>query len=172
MRLMPAQRCGAFSLIELLTITSLLSLLLSLCLPAFTQLAQSNRDQALRNQLLAHLSTARGQAAIARRDIEICGSGNQRHCDGQWAKGWLLREESSGKLLAIHRLTHNADLSWRGFGGQSIKYRSNGASPSSNGRFTLCRDGAVVWELAISRQGRARPVPSREYRDTCTTNHP
>lgn len=169
---MPAQRCGAFSLIELLTITSLLSLLLSLCLPAFTQLAQSNRDQALRNQLLAHLSTARGQAAIARRDIEICGSSNQRHCDGQWAKGWLLREEDSGRVLAAHPLPRATDLSWRGFGGQSIRYSGNGTSPSSNGRFTLCRNGAIVWELAISRQGRARHVARGEYRGTCVTNHP
>lgn len=161
----------AMTLVELLTVVSVLGIVLTLGVPAMESLLHSNRERTLLDQLLAHHHLARSHAASTLRDTELCGSSDLRKCDGDWSKNWLVREISTNEVLAQYNLLPSQRLEWRGFD-KSLLYRGNGTTPRSNGRFTLCRKDRSVWELVINRQGRVRYVTPSTSGTICTTDHP
>ncbi|MCQ4323713.1 fimbrial biogenesis protein FimT [Stutzerimonas stutzeri] len=150
---MPNRNQG-FTLIELISTLSILAIVISIAVPAFNELIERNRQQALMHEIQSVLHNARAQAVMQRRTIEICGSDDGQDCSASWADGWLVRT-ASGQILQLTQLPSRDALRWYGFG-QSIRFHDNGTSPTGNGRFYQCHKGQVAWQLVLSRQGRLR----------------
>ncbi|MES2820548.1 MAG: GspH/FimT family pseudopilin [Pseudomonadota bacterium] len=152
----------AYSLIELLITLLLLALLVSFALPNFKNWVERNRIETLRDQLQAHINQARASSVIHHRDAELCGSSDGQRCDHHWELGWLLHFPETRQPINQQRLTTEDRLEWRGFS-RSVRFHSNGTSPSSDGRFLFCdANGKVVLQLVINRQGRLRQVRGLE----------
>lgn len=160
----------ALSLIELLIALALVATLLSFAVPTVGKLLQDNRDEALRNLLLAQLQHARGQAIMTNRQHWLCGSSNGAVCNGDWASHWLIVTANASQVVQQQQLPLGNGLCWRGFS-KDIRFQKNGTTPISNGRFSLCRDGKRVWTLTINRQGRVRDSSAETPPDCCLTNH-
>lgn len=150
---MPNRNQG-FTLVELLITLTLLILTANIALPAFKGFIDHNRQQALMEQVDFVLNSARAEAVMRRRAIEVCGSSDGQICSSNWADGWLVRT-SDGQILQTARLPTHDKLRWSGFQ-NSIRFRDNGSSPTGNGRFYQCLDEQIAWQLILNRQGRLR----------------
>lgn len=151
---------------ELLIVLTLLALLASIAAPSFEQLTRTQQQQVLHDRLHRSLEHARTLAVSDRRLIEVCASTDGLSCQGDWNRGWILRAAATEEILARESFDDsnpNALLQWTGYS-QSIRFRTNGTSPISNGRFTLCTDKGLVWQIVISRQGRIRLADDQENR--------
>jgi type IV fimbrial biogenesis protein FimT len=149
---------------ELLIALTLLALLGAIAVPSFGRLMHTQQQQVLRDRLYRSLEHVRTLAVNDRRQIEICASTNGRSCQGDWDSGWILRVAATEEILARESLNPSnptARLQWKGYS-QTIRFRSNGTSPSSNGRFTLCTDKGLAWQIVINRQGRIRLTDESE----------
>ncbi len=163
------RNCG-FTLIELLYTLVVLAILSSIGLPDFSNLIERNRNQSLRDQLIAQLKHARSMAVLHNQRIEICGSSDGRTCDDAWQSGWLIDSPRDGIIDSQHRIENGEKLNWTGAASRII-FLGNGTLLKGNGRFYICRrDGSVELQLVISRQGRIRKVEGLESSQNAGTH--
>lgn len=163
---MNRDRQKGLTLAELLVTLALLSIVTTLALPQLREILEKNRDDALRNLLLSHLSQTRMQAVTSNRSHILCGSSNGVSCDGDWNSNWLLLTAEDHSPLRQHQLNSTKNLCWSR-SGNAITYRPNGTSPTSNGRFALCDGDTPTWQLVINRQGRVRQANANEGNACC-----
>ncbi len=149
-------RNQGFTLIELMITLSILTIAISLAVPAMADLVARNQQQALRMQVQDTLQKARARAVLQRQTVVLCGSEDTLSCSGNWANGWITQEEASQQTLHVIQLATADKLRWSGFGDQRIRFYDNGTSPWSNGRFYQCYKQRIAWQLILSRQGRLR----------------
>lgn len=147
---------SAFTVFELLTCIALLAIVLAIAVPAMAQMVQNHRDTALRHQLTALLQSARAQAIMQKHVRTVCGSNDGINCTGHWGHNWLLVSHNN-ELIQQVQVPQSSAICWNGFN-KNIKYHSNGTSPTSNGRFAVCRNGVSKGTLVLNRQGRLRVV--------------
>ena len=151
----------AFSLPELLTAITMLTVLMSIAVPHTTQLIEKNRQQTSGDLLLRNLQIARANAIAERRAVLLCAS-SSLECMEDWNEGWILKSPRSNEILSRDKLSGlNGKLHWTGYR-KEILFRSDGTSPTSNGRFFLCTQHGLAWQLIISRQGRIRKSDPKE----------
>ncbi|WP_175253034.1 MULTISPECIES: GspH/FimT family pseudopilin [Pseudomonas] len=160
----------AFSLPELLVALTLLIILLSIAIPQATQLIEKNRLQAASDLLLRNLQTARARAVTEERTLLICPSSGIT-CMEDWNEGWILKSPTSDEILNRDRIPElDGVLRWAGFR-KEILFRSDGTSPTGNGRFFLCTPRGLAWQLVINRQGRIRrSEPKEDLKDARRCN--
>lgn len=157
-----AQR--ATTLLELLTVISVLAITLALGIPTLQDMLHANRARTLHDQLRASLQAARVHSIEQRQEVEICGSGDGITCRNDWRRGWLVREKNSGQVLHSTRLSSAAPLIWKGLS-KRIRYHPDGHSHASNGTFTYCSaKQGQGWSITLNRQGRVRST----HAITCT----
>ena len=153
-------RGQGFTLIELMVTLLVLSVVATIAIPAFGNMIERSRQEALKDEIENILHNARAQAVLQRRTIEICGSEDGATCSANWTDGWLVRT-TRGQVLQLTQLPHHDELNWVGFS-DSIRFLDNGASPSSNGRFYQCSGEQIAWQVVVSRQGRIRQSSEAE----------
>jgi len=151
-----ANRNQGFTLIELLITLSILTIAISIAVPAMADFIARNRQQVLLNQVQDAIQKARIKAVLHRQTIVLCGTADTASCSGSWANGWMTRTETPDKVLDVTQLASANELRWSGFGDQRIRFYENGTSPWSNGRFYQCYKQRIAWQLILSRQGRLR----------------
>jgi len=148
----------AFSLLECLLVIALLGVLLLVATPSLRELYQRHQLNTAVERLITAMHVARN-AAITRGDIvQLCGSSDASHCDGQWSRGQLLRGEQS--IIKIYpALPAYIKLNWRGsFGNKcQIVFNSQGFTSGQQGSFYFTTAFARV-QLILLRTGRVRRV--------------
>lgn len=159
-----------FTLVELLITLALLAIVANIAVPAFDGLITRNRQQALMEQVTSVLNSARAEAILQRRMIEVCGSSDGKTCSASWSSGWLVRT-SDHRILQLTQLPSHDALRWSGFQ-QGIRFHNNGSSPISNGRFYQCHKQKVAWQLVLNRQGRLRQATAAENTDKASLCSP
>lgn len=158
-----------FTLTELLIVVALLAIVAQIALPAWQSFILNNRSQALRDSVTRAVLQARSLAAGHRVQVELCGSVDGRDCHANWAKGWIIRRHSRGTPQATPEYIttlndQHLQLKWAGFQPR-ILFQSGGYGTTVNGRFYLCREQKIDWQLIINRQGRLRQASASENRD-------
>jgi len=152
------------TLLELLTVLSLLALLATAGLPSFVYLVEKNRLTTLFDELHASLQDARTQAITHGKTIEVCAYTQGTQCGTDWSDGWVLRTAGTQEILRLNVSSHTkGSVHWSGYS-RTIRFRANGSSPTSNGRLILCGQKELIGQLIINRQGRIRQGSSEENR--------
>lgn len=162
------KRSQGLTLIEMLIVVALLSLMAQLSVPAWQDFISKQRAQTLLHSLERAVQQTRNLAITHRTGAELCGSLDGRTCHSDWSSGWLIRlhRPQSPQPEVLHYQHLNSSglrLSWSGFQPR-IFYHANGLSTASNGRFYLCRQHSLDWQLILNRQGRVRRASNQENR--------
>lgn len=89
-------RNRGFTLIELMVTVAVLAILLTIALPSFRGVMQSNRVATSTNELIAVLSLARSEAIRNSRGSGACASAAGTGCDGTWEQGLMVWADTNG----------------------------------------------------------------------------
>lgn len=86
-----AQQAG-FTLIELMIVTVIVAIFVTVGVPNFQNLISDNRLSAQANRLVSSLQLARSEALQLRTPVSICRSTDGANCAGAgaWETGWLV----------------------------------------------------------------------------------
>jgi len=93
-----------FTLIELITVLSILAISITLAVPSFKSFMQNNQASSEAHKLLASFFLARSEAVKRGVRVTMCPRvyprTNPETCTGsnQWSKGWLLYIDESGVI--------------------------------------------------------------------------
>ncbi len=161
----PHRHHAGYTLVEILTTTTLLAVLTTLAIQA-GQVIRREISSAELNDLMAALSYARSTAIKTEQTITICKSSDGQHC-GQgaaWNDGWITfidRDRNrvidpDDELLRVHEAlpVGNRVHDGRGYYYYVI-YKPDG-SAWPNGTFTFCGPAGYRRAIILYRTGRAR----------------
>lgn len=167
----PGGRERGFTLVEIMVVLAIMSVLLSIALPQFSDLIRRNRVATLSNQLLGSVFVARSEAIKRGHRVTACVSANGESCTpgDPWHVGWIVFadrnhnavREVSEALIAVYpaatgatTITGNLPVS------AYISYNPAGRSTLVGGGLqmgtvSIC-DGDIGNQLVISATGRPR----------------
>ena len=114
------QAIKGFTLIELMIIIALLSIVLGIAIPSFTQLVNNNRSQALAQEAVALLNFARSTAVTQRTTTAVCPEADR----------WVLKAKNCDDDTVLRSLAipAGASLSTQS---DSFIFRYNGTSSAA-----------------------------------------
>ena len=109
------------TLIELLTVMSLVGILLAIGVPSYKYVTTSNRVSAEVNALLSDMQFARSEAQKEGQMVTVCPSAAQNQCDvnsTNWHNGWIVFSDVNGNQQIANPAanyllrTQKADGTW------------------------------------------------------------
>jgi type IV fimbrial biogenesis protein FimT len=168
----PAQ---GFTLTELMTTVAVLAVVLTVGVPNFRDMIQTNRMAAQANDFLSALNLARSEAIKRGTRVTLCKSANLSSCDtsssGLWSQGWIIfvddnnnatADDGPGSILRVHESLGSSTLSGNTILANYASYASNGFfDPVSGtfvgGAFMLCSGGtdSLARKIYLNTLGRA-----------------
>ena len=171
--------CRGVTLIELLVALSVLSILLAVGVPSFSQFTENTRLNSYANTMFSHMMLARSEAIKRNTRVAICKSLDGSACasSGDWGQGWAVFVDldnnasiGSGEQVIATASALPTDFSFFGNCNISdyISYDGQGMTKLTSGgfqvgTFTLCPpDSAAVAgngrEIKLNLAGRVRTV--------------
>lgn len=149
-----------FTLIELLITISLVTILLLIVSPSFTELIESNKQRTARDLLISALNTAQQQALSKNISVFLCPSSDGITCSTLWAgsTGWLVYEDldRDGTLDTSEIIVSqiNTDISTIANATPLIIFSPTGHVDNAS-TFTLCGHSTnqVSSQISITRMG-------------------
>jgi type IV fimbrial biogenesis protein FimT len=87
------------TMIELLTVVSIVAILLGLGVPSYKYVTTSSRVSSEVNALLSDMQFARSEAVKEGQMVTVCPSTNQTQCDANsttWQTGWIVFSDING----------------------------------------------------------------------------
>ncbi|HIQ14315.1 MAG TPA: prepilin-type N-terminal cleavage/methylation domain-containing protein [Leucothrix sp.] len=85
------KKSAGFTLIELIVTVSIAAILMSIAVPSFKNMIDSNRLSTGTNELVSALILARSEALKRGQNVSVCAITDQRTCSGtDFATGWIV----------------------------------------------------------------------------------
>jgi type IV fimbrial biogenesis protein FimT len=157
-----------FSLHELLTSVSVVSVLSTGTVAAMQPLLERERLTTEVNQLLTHLNLTRSEAIRRATPVTLCKSVDGVRCTeaGRWEQGWMVfvdsdNDQQIGEDEVVVRVQqsltpgHTVELRAALARNNSITYQPSGES-EKNGTFIFCGRNAAAKTVIVNFVGRAR----------------
>lgn len=149
----------AFTLMELLIALTILTLLITLAIPASRHLLLSTQAASQLETLGTGLNYARSQAIFRQEKITFCKSTNHKTCGGNWRDGQIIIDNKGTVLRVFSALPKNANLIWNGSGGNddTIVWLPSGYTNGQRGTFYYCaphQDASHSQSLTLLNTGR------------------
>ncbi len=161
-----------FTLGEVAVTLAILTIIVTVGVPAITNLIDDNRMTASVNQMVSDLNQARTEAVTRNGRVVVCPTEDKQTClgEGRWDSGWMIfvprdgieQPASPEDILRTTRQTR--PLTMRSGQRLRVRYLRNGMALGTNQSLVICDDRGLEHARAVivSNQGRARvdDVPS------------
>lgn len=149
------------TLVEMLITLAILSILLSIATPAFSEFLHKQRASSYMQQFSRHLHYARIKASSSQLPVQVCPA-TAGQCQGNWQQYpiqlTLINPLSPNTILlreipqvpSRHRLSYNR---------QQVQFRRDGSLDAlENGTFYYCPPAPYDWHfrLVLNQAGRNR----------------
>ena len=162
------RRNAGFTLIELVTTLSVMTILASIAAPSFAGFVERQRASAAISSLMTHMALARMSAISRNRRAVLCPSSNGDECETStdWSAGWMLFLDDDGNRTAdasdeIIRVDleptsrHLRVISTTGR--PQLRYLPDGRSAGANLTVSICnQDGELLGQVIVNNMGRPR----------------
>ena len=157
-----------FTLIELLVAMSVLAILVTVAIPAYSNMLTSHRLTTQANDFLGALHFARSEAIKRNGRVVVCKSSSGESCadSGDWQQGWIVFEDANNNasLDDAEALLRRRQALDAGFVMTYVSYTPLGLTKKTSGAFqagtiTLCPpDGSAgeARQVVVSITGRPR----------------
>lgn len=164
----PATRNAGFTLVEAVICLAVLTLLLTMGIPAFQKLIIRNSMASARNTVVSQLHLARSEALKRRYKTILCPSSDGRNCLSayEWQSGILVFTDLNGNkaldagepLLRYQQFDDENIRILTSSGRRRITYRPDGMAFGYNATFTFCdvRRRLPPQGILVSNSGRPR----------------
>lgn len=158
----------AFTLIELLICISIVSILMTSAVPAFTQLLDKRKVDVHKQRLVKTLQLARTTAVTNNKKVTLCPTQSGSSCTSNWSSGYLVFIDDNGDreftnneeiLYQFISTDEKSSVYWRAFGTRSsLQWLQTGITNHQNGSFILCYDNQPEYSrgLYLTKAGRIR----------------
>ena len=141
-------------MVELLVTMVVLSVLLTIGIPSFTNLITNNRATTATNEFLAALQYTRSEAVRQNAPVVICSSTNQDTCSDAdaWHTGWVVRWDDE-PIQIRPALNPAIEI----VGAPRVQFGSAGHATLGVGEFEVTATGGAVATrvLCLEASGRA-----------------
>lgn len=129
-----------FTLWELLIVLILLGVMLLLASPSWQPMLQRNQVDSIVNPLASAIRFSRRSAITSDQDVALCGSSDQKTCDGSWNAGRLVITESGQVLRRSGALPSAYQLFWRSSFSRNdrLVFTPEGFTNGQQGSFYVC----------------------------------
>lgn len=156
-----------FTLIEMLTVLSIVAILVVAGIPALQNLLMDMRMSTRVNEFVSHLHLARSAAIHRQQRIALCPSNDQLNCTTtpQWEHGWIIFVDTNGNrihdpnedILRVQNKQHPSSTIKSG-SHFPIVFQPEGTSGGTNGTVTFCdtRGASKARAVVLSNGGRVR----------------
>ena len=156
-----------FTLIELMTALTILSIVLAMSVPSFREFTRSNRVTATHNDLVTAFTLARSEALKRSTAVTVCASSDGATCTGanDWAVGWIVFVDGTGVAGEVNSPADVVLQAWAGVSGVTtvggttpyVQYTATGmVAPSAAANFDVYSAGCAgpkLRRLAVSAIG-------------------
>ena len=162
------RRNAGFTLIELVTTLSVMTILASIAAPSFAGFVERQRASAAISSLMTHMALARMSAITRNRRAVLCPTTDGQHCEAgtDWSTGWMLFADDDGNrkvdaaddILRIDleptsrhlRVFSTSDR-------QQLRYLPDGRSAGTNLTVSICnKGGELLGQVIVNNMGRPR----------------
>lgn len=155
--------CKGITLLELLITLSIMSILLSLAAPSFTNLVAEVRLASVADDLYSSLQLARTEAVKRAVKVEICPSADGANClvGNNWNSGWMVWYAPGGVGKEVIRvkssLSSGVQISTNA---SKVEFESVGqASAEADIEVTIVGDGAPSRHICLRPSGQVKVEP-------------
>jgi type IV fimbrial biogenesis protein FimT len=108
---MTLNRQSGFTMVEMIMTVAVGSILLTIAIPSFRYVTNSNRIAAEINGLLGDLQFARSEAIKEGVSVSVCVSSNGTACAGTntWQNGWIVMSSANNTVLRVQARFSSTD---------------------------------------------------------------
>jgi type IV fimbrial biogenesis protein FimT len=183
------RRAAGFSLLELLITMAIAAILLTIGIPSFTYVTNSNRTTSEVNGLLGDLQFARAEAIKEGVYVTACVSTNGSSCNGvgstNWNDGWIVFSDpgnlgaggpNNETILKIQNTFTSTDILTASNAVSAITFNREGyatgiangtlitlhAAAPSNSAYTRCLSITFIGLMTTERYGVTDPSTGKE----------
>ena len=165
--------CFGFTLIEFITVTAIIAILVSLGLPAYHSHMAAQEAHTIPRTLTIHIQKAKSEAVIYRHNVIICPSHDAQTCSEDWSNGLIMfldqnrnreRDPDEKILSATQWNTRYGSLHWKGtLQANNLMFKAGTGLPiASNGSFFYCSEKTASKKLVLSRMGHVRHLQIKD----------
>jgi len=170
-----------FTLTEMLVVSAIVAILLSIAVPSYRYITNSYRLSSEVNGLLGDLQFARAEALKEGQSVTICVSADGINCTGtaNWQSGWVVfsnpanaADPPAGSILRVQRtFTGGPDTFVANNGLSAVTYNREGFALGVAGTILTLHDPSAnaVWTrcLLIAGPGLASTATHQTSPGTC-----
>ncbi len=141
----------AFTLLELLVSLCVLTILISIAIPAMQNFSADKRAIAQINSLGHALYYARSEAVLRAEKIILCASADGRSCGGKWRDGQMVSTTGGEVLRLFSALPARDELIWNSSAGKDalVEWLPSGYTNGQRGTFYYCAIAAAYSRILV-----------------------
>lgn len=141
------RRTSGFTLVELMVTLSVLAILITVAVPSFDSLMETQRAKSVSTDIYLALAKTRSEATKRNASVTLSPK------NGTWSDGWQIINPSDGSVLEDHGATNGVAVT----GPANVIYRSSGRIQGSTTSFAIASTGSAAVARCITVDSSGRP---------------